>query len=245
MGKKRQVLIAGAAAAALLVSIGLYVALRPSAPAGTPSGAETGVAAAGGFTFFDIDADTPLTDALRRDLVSRLGSDAIAYRMPFSLEMNERGFLKTHFPELHRLDRQLVGPFGERREHNTVTLTYRHAGGMQVPFEYVELVFSNYDRRPLLFVIRPEAAGPAMLDALKRKYGPPGVVSWQEGAAETFWWEKASDLLLATVAPDRFGKPRYRFRIVFSRNLRGMLQREKEEADQREQRRRKAGERAF
>lgn len=198
-----------------------------------------------GFTFFDVGVNTQIDDALRRDLQGQLGSDAIGYRLPITLEFNYKGFLADHFPEIDRLNRALNAPFGERKEHDTLVLMYRRAHKMETPFDYVELVFSNHTKRPLLFRIEPAGVGPAILDTLIEKYGPPRTIQWGDGDAKTLWWEDHTDLLFASVSPNRFGTPVYRFRIVFTRNIETMLKREIAEQQDREQQRRKAGEKAF
>ncbi len=198
-----------------------------------------------GFTFFDVGVNTQIDDALRRDLQRQLGSDAIAYRLPISLDFNYKGFLADHFPEIDRVNRALNAPLGERKEHDTLVLMYRRAHKKETPFDYVELVFSNHTKRPLLFRIEPAGVGPAILDALIEKYGPPRTIQWSDGEAKTLWWEDHTDLLLATVSPNRFGTPVYRFRIVFTRNIETMLKREIELGQKRDQERRKAGEKAF
>ncbi|MFZ7125845.1 MAG: hypothetical protein ACOWWM_06790 [Desulfobacterales bacterium] len=198
-----------------------------------------------GFTFFDIDAKTPLSDQLRDALKRRLGSDAIAYRMPFNIEFNRRAFLKEHFPNLFEVNSELNAPFGERREHDTVSLTYRRAQRMQVPFNYVELVFSNATRLPLFFKIEPAGVGPQLLDTLKEKYGDPQTIRQNEANAWTHWWEADSDYLIVTVEPDRFGDPRYRFFIIFTRNIEELIASEKTAGEQIRSQRRKAGESAF
>ncbi len=245
MGRKTQIWIVGASFAVIILSLTGYFLWPTRSDEPAENRVSRSINPKSGFTFFDIDAETRLDDALRDALESRLGSDAIAYRMPFNIDLNYRGFLKEHFPNLHRINQDLNAPFGERREHNTVKLMYRRARRKQVPFEYVELVFSNFNKRPLLFQIQPAGVGPAILETLKEKYGPPRSISWGGGEAETLWWEYETDLLFATIAPDRFGNPEYRFNIIFTRNIEDMILSEKTEAERREAKRRKAGENAF
>ena len=98
-----------------------------------------------GITFFDVGAETVFSDALRDRLRKSLGPDAIAYRSTIDLEFNARGFLQREFPILHDLNQRLNTPAGERVEHDTVKLMYRYAVKENLPFSYVELVFSNFN----------------------------------------------------------------------------------------------------
>lgn len=245
MGKKTQIWIVGIASAAIIILLAGYFIW----PSGSDEQAENELpwqeGPKSGFTFFDINAETRLNDSLRKALESRLGSDAIAYRMPVTIDVNYRGFLKDHFPHLDRINRNLNAPFGERREHNTVKLMYRRAHRKQIPFQYVELIFSNFNRRPLLFRIEPAGVGPAILETLREKYGSPRSISWSDGQAETLWWEYETDLLFATIEPNRFGEPEYRFQIIFTRNIEDMIRKEKTAAEERNAKRREAGEKAF
>lgn len=245
MGRRVQILIIGSVVGVVLLSLAGFVLWRSDATAPADPVTASPDNLKSGFSFFDVGAATRLTDPLRESLESHLGSDAIAYRMPLTIELNYPGFLNNHFPQLDRINRDLNAPFGERREHDTVTLMYRRARKKKVPFEYVELVFSNVDKRPLLFKIQPAGVGKTILEALVDKYGEPRSIPWGEDSAETLWWTSETDLLFATIAPDRFGKPEYQFRIVFTRNIEAMIQREKEAADRRAAERRKAGETAF
>jgi len=103
-----------------------------------------------GITFFDVGANTVFSNALRDRLRKNLGPDAIAYRNTIDLEFNTKGFLQRQFPILHDLNQRLNTPAGERVEHDTVKLMYRYAVKENLPFSYVELVFSNNSGKPLL-----------------------------------------------------------------------------------------------
>jgi hypothetical protein len=101
------------------------------------------------FTFFELGSNSVLSKAVRKNLAARLGRDAIEHRSVLDLEINYPGFLKAHFPHLDQLNQKLNSPPRERIEHNTIKLMYRYAQNKNVPFDYVELIFSNYTQTPM------------------------------------------------------------------------------------------------
>ena len=105
------------------------------------------------FTFFDLGKNSRFSESVRKNLNRQLGNDAIARRSPIDLEINYYGFLNEHFPSLHALNAQLNPSTARRIEHNNVKLMFRYARKEDLPFEYVELLFSNYSGLPLLFKI--------------------------------------------------------------------------------------------
>ena len=105
------------------------------------------------FTFFNLSKQSILSKSVRSDLNQKLGRDATEYRSIIDLDINYYGFLQKYFPSLYELNQNLNSPAGERIEHNTVKLMYRYARKENIPFDYVELVFSNYSQHPLLFRI--------------------------------------------------------------------------------------------
>jgi len=106
------------------------------------------------FTFFDIGRNSMFSDRIRVGLTDRLGNDAIERRSIVDLEINYKGFLRDHLPELDALNRQLNHPPGERVEHDVIRLMYRYARTRNSPFDYVELVFDGQSHRPLVFLMR-------------------------------------------------------------------------------------------
>ena len=60
------------------------------------------------FTFFELGKTTRLTNGVRSDLRDKLGRDAIERRSILNLEINRQGFLKTYFPELAGLNKQVI-----------------------------------------------------------------------------------------------------------------------------------------
>lgn len=198
-----------------------------------------------GFTFFNLGASTVLNDAIRRDLRDRLGPYATETRSIIDLEVNYRGFLQEHFPELHQLNRRLNSPIGERVAHPTEKLMFRHARRQKVPFEKVFLVFSGYTQTPLLFNIHMPKEGQETLTALTEKYGRPGEIPWGESGARTLFWREDADVLMVTVSTDVFGEAQYHIMIYFGDNLEDLVRRKQEELRQRQEQLQQRGVRAF
>ena len=197
------------------------------------------------FTFFDLGINSRLNKKVRQQLGDKLGRDAIEHRSIIDLEINYSGFLKKYFPGLHELNQRLNFPPGERVEHNTVKLMYRYAQKKNVPFEYVELVFSNYTNAPILFRIhfREDEAG--IISTLESKYGEPQVIAWKEGNGQSMSWMKNSDFLIVSQVPDQFGNPRYQIAIYFVKNLEQLIAAEKNEQQEKNLKRSQSGKTAF
>jgi hypothetical protein len=197
------------------------------------------------FTFFDLGVNSRLNKKVRQDLGNQLGRDAIEYRSILDLEINYKGFLKKYFPDLNELNQRLNFPPGERVEHNTVKLMYRYATKKNLLFDYVELVFSNYTKAPILFRINFQEDEAGIIKTLESKYGQPQVVSWKEENGKSIYWMKNGDFLIASLVPDQFGNPTYQIVIYFVRNLEQLIAAEKEGRKEKSIERNQSGERAF
>jgi hypothetical protein len=176
------------------------------------------------FTFFDIGSKSLYSDATRRSLKKKLGNDSISHRNMVKLETNYPGFLRQYFPELEALDRRLNSNIGERVDHNTTRLMYRYARKRNVPFEYVEIIFSNYSKHPILINIRFKEDVLGTLDRLKAKYGAAGQIDWGRDSGKTLFWKKQQDYLLVSMVPDQFGAIEHRVSIYFVANLRQLIE---------------------
>ncbi len=209
--------------------------------------AETAPVAVGqeSFTFFELGANTKLTEDIRKDLGKKLGRDAIERRSILDLDTNYEGFIKKHLPQIDELNRKLNFPPGERVEHDIVKLMYRYAQKKNAPFDYVELVFSEYTKTPLLFKINFQTDETGIVETLKTKYGPPQAIDWKEENGHSMVWRKSMDLLLVSLVPDQFGHHEYQVIIYFVQNLKQLLEIEKNELKKREQQRAKSGKTAF
>jgi hypothetical protein len=197
------------------------------------------------FTFFELGSNSRLSKNVRKELSNKLGRDAIEQRSILDLETNYKGFLKTYFPGLNELNQKLNFPPGERVEHNTIKLMYRYALKKNVPFDYVELVFSQFSRAPLLFRVnfRDDEAG--IVDALETKYGQPQVFSWQEESGQSMYWIRNDDVLIVSLVPDQFGNPTYQIIICFVKNLEQLIAAEREEQKEKSLERTRSGKTAF
>jgi hypothetical protein len=197
------------------------------------------------FTFFDLGPGTKFTKNIRKELQKKLGRDAIERRSIIDLEINYRGFLKKYFPQLEELNRRLNFPPGERVEHNTVKLMYRYAQKKDVPFEYVELIFSGYTDTPILFRIRFRKDEANIVETLKTKYGPPTVIDWKEENGKSIFWKRNSDYMVASMVPDQFGVHSHQIAIFFVENLTELVDTEQMARGKREAQRAKSGKSAF
>ncbi len=199
----------------------------------------------GSFTFFDLGKHTKLTEGVRSGLTGKLGHDAIQRRNIIDLEINYDGFLKEYFPEVDDLNRQLNFPPRERVEHNTVKLMYRYARKIDVPFDLVELVFSGYSQKPILFRIYFKADEANTVEALKEKYGAPELMNWRKDNGRSMFWKKEGDLLILNFIPNRFGSFDHQIVIYYVDNLKQLIETERKEKEDRELQRAKTGKQAF
>jgi hypothetical protein len=197
-----------------------------------------------GITFFDVGAETVFSDALRDRLRKNLGPDAIAYRNTIDLEFNTKGFLQRQFPILHDLNQRLNTPAGERVEHDTVKLMYRYAVKENLPFSYVELVFSNNSGKPLLIHVRSRDLSD-IVRTLEEKYGSPQAIDQPAEEGRFFFWRDHQDVLLVSIIPTWRGDKEYRLVIYYVDNLEKMVAIEEKERRQKEEERRHAGEKIF
>ena len=197
------------------------------------------------FTFFDIGSNTQYSDATRRSLKKKLGNDAISHRNMIKLEMNYPGFLRQYFPELDELDRRLNSSIGERVDHYTTRLMYRYARKRKVPFDYVEILFSNYSKHPVLIDIQFKEDAHGTVDRLKTKYGPSREIRWDKDSGKTLVWKKNQDYLLVSIVPDQFGVLEHRITIYFGDNLLDLIETEQTRQLRSSEAQSKSGQSAF
>ena len=197
------------------------------------------------FTFFDLGKNSRFSESVRKNLNRQLGNDAIARRSPIDLEINYYGFLNEHFPSLHALNAQLNPSTARRIEHNNVKLMFRYARKQDLPFEYVELLFSNYSSLPLLFKINFKKDEDNIVETLKTKYGAPRSIDWNSRGGQSMYWEKDNDILIVSLVPDQFGNPEYQIRIFFVENIRTLLATESAEKEKQKSQRARSGKTAF
>ena len=197
------------------------------------------------FTFFDISTDTALTETIRKTLSDQLGSETVAESSPIDLSMNYQGFLQKYSKELSELNYKLNDTTGARIEHNTFTLTYRYPPKDKTLFDYVRLMFSNYSKKPLLFIISAEKEASTILDTLIAKYGEPKINNWDEKQGVSYHWQKGEDILILSQSLNRIGNPEFNIHIYFEHNINELLLTEKREVLKKEQEQRRVDREAF
>jgi hypothetical protein len=197
-----------------------------------------------GFTFFNIGANTKLTAQIRKQLRDQLGSDAVENRNPIDLEINYEGFLEAYFTDLYQLNKKLNDPPRQRVEHNTLKLRYRYTQSKNVSFDYVELEFSNFTQKPLLFKIITRKNGQEIIDAIRKKHGKPNTIKLEGDRGRTLYWEKNEDIFVISITKDRYGLVEYRIVIYFIDNIRELIQTEEANRSKEEERTR-GGRKAF
>lgn len=209
------------------------------------SGKETTEKSPEGFTFFDLGENTQFSNDIRSRLREKLGSDAKESWVTLDLSLNYQGFLQTHFPVLHELNKKLNSPLGERVEHDTTKLTFRYAQKKNVPFKLVQLVFSNYTNRPLLIYVKSTEEGSGVVDTITKKHGVPKTIDWDQEEGRSLYWEKNKSILVISISNDRFGNPEYQTNIYYVSNLEELLWREEQQAKKEEEEVKKTGKTAF
>ncbi len=210
----------------------------PQAPGPSPSNTQ-------GFTFFELTAESRLTSNLRKDLEKKLGSDAITRKSPLDLAIAPETFLRENFPKVHALNRRLNYSPRERIEHNVTKLMYRYPGRKQVPFSFVELIFSNYTGKPLVFHTSAKQEGATAIQTLEEKYGEPRVAQWDEGRQKVLYWRKEGELMAVYALRDRFGNPEFRVQLLFFEALEELLRTEEKEREALDQEKKDAVRDAF
>jgi len=179
------------------------------------------------FSFFDVGVNTPLSRELRNRLGGILGDAAISNQNIMDLSLNlDPDFLESHFPRLDHLNRDLNSPPGERVEHNTTKMTYRYAVKKDLPFSYVELLFSKYSRMPLIIRVLFQKDTLDIRTSLEEKYGSPVEVPWKQENGRSLFWKKNDDFLFYCFVPNQFGVPEYRVTIYFTQRIASLLEME-------------------
>ena len=197
------------------------------------------------FTFFDLGKATRLTSGVRKELSSKLGRDAIERRSILDLEINYPGFLKKYFPDIDALNQKLNFPPRERVEHNTIKLMYRYGRTKNVPFDIVELVFSDYTKNPIFFKISFKTDEANTTETLKQRYGQPKLIDWEQDNGKSMAWEKSGDHLILSLIPNRFGSYDHQIVIYYIENIKLLLEMERKEKQAIEEQRAKSGNQAF
>ena len=243
--QQRNLIIVLLTAGSLIVVIFTAIALTRSQRDIQIAAPADSALSSGGFTFFDLDRTTVLSRGIRKALSEMLGSDAIAHATPIDLTVVNQRFLETHLAVLDTLNKRLNPAMGGRREHDTTRLTYHRAEQHQMPFRYIELVFSNITGQPLYFTINPTDDFADSIATLASKYGPPRIVQAENMDSPVRIWEQDGDILVATTFPRRNGRLSQELRIYFVDNLEQLVESEDQALRRQDRNTRQAGERAF
>ena len=224
----------------IIIGIILFKFTDKTTPASFSAVSDTTVR---GFTFLDLHADSILTDKVRDRLKEILGSEAVENKTVLDLEMHYPGFLERYFPDLSELNKKLNFEGGRRIriEHNTTKLIYRYS----TAFHYVELFFSNYTQKPLLFRIKTKRDGMDYLATLQQKYGDPQIVTWQDQKGKSLFWNLDKDVLILSLFADQYGQPQFEIMICHVGNIENLLTTEKKEPGQRKSEKAEAGRKLF
>lgn len=214
-------ILAGLLPLALLV---MFTAACGNDPENTPPRSES--TNSGSFTFFNIGKNTRITGQAREDLEDLLGDAAVERRGIVNLEISRGALLQDHFPELERMNRQLNSEIGLRVKHPIVRLMYRYAKQKGLPYDLVELVFSEKTKKPLLIRLQFKTGAADALKALEAKHGPPRNLDWGRENASSRVWEKEGDYLFYSVIPKRGNKVEYRIAIYFTGAIEALTQSE-------------------
>lgn len=178
------------------------------------------------YSFFDVDVNSVLSYSLKSRLDEILGDHSTETRNTINLNINLEGFLKDYFPYFDNLNQRLNSPSRERVEHNTLKLAYRYAINKQLPFNYVEILFSQFTETPLLIRVNFKKDELNIIETLKNKYGEPRQIPWKEENGKSLCWEKGGDLLILSFVPDQFGNPTYEVVIYFAKRLEDLIKAE-------------------
>jgi len=123
-------------------------------------------------------------------------------------------------------NRRLNSSAGIRVDHNITRLTWRYIPEDSEPFEFAELLFSNYTGKPLLVHIRLRTGQEQAVPDLKKKYGPPRRINWGREIEYSLVWEKHRDVLVFSAVANQFEKPEYEITLYYVNNLEEFLSRE-------------------
>jgi hypothetical protein len=197
------------------------------------------------FTFFGVGPETKINKNLRDELRNTLGSDAIETRTTINLEILYPGFIQEHFQHIHQLNQQLNKNPRQRSEHNTIKIMFRYIPDRIRPFNYVELLFSNYSQKPLYCKIRAKNDGIEILDLLKTRYGDPDKIDWGKPEEWSFFWKSHGDILIFSNKPDKVGNPEYFLTIYYVNNIEDFIEKEEQEKGVQDDEAKKRLKRAF
>jgi hypothetical protein len=234
-------IIAGIIFVILFISV-ISVLFRQEIPS---SGRRDGLNPEDAFTFFGVGPNTKINKSLRDELRNTLGSDAIETRTTINLEILYPGFIQEYFQDIYQLNQKLNENPRQRIEHNTIKIMFRYIPDRIRPFNYVELLFSNYSQKPLYGKIRAKNDGIEILDLLRTRYGVPDKIDWGKPEEWSFFWKNHGDILIFSNKPDKFGNPEYFLTIYYVSNIEDFIEKEEQEKRVQDEEAKKRLKRAF
>ena len=169
-------------------------------------------------SFFEMDRYSVLTRKLRNQLKKRLGPDRLETWRPFELEVlpESVGRVSGAGSLLSELS---DAAFKELSGRHVLELSYRYAEKRGIPFSEIRLVFSGFDKKPLLVELFPRGDGKEAVAHIERRFGKMRDVVTTEDGILVRRWSDAGDLVLAARVKDRYGNPQERMAVIFSKNL--------------------------
>jgi hypothetical protein len=234
-------IIAGIIFVILFISV-ISVLFRQEIPS---SGRRDGLNPEDAFTFFGVGPNTKINKSLRDELRNTLGSDAIETRTTINLEILYPGFIQEYFQDIYQLNQKLNENPRQRIEHNTIKIMFRYIPDRIRPFNYVELLFSNYSQKPLYGKIRAKNDGIEILDLLRTRYGVPDKIDWGKPEEWSFFWKNHGDILIFSNKPDKFGNPEYFLTIYYVNNIEDFIEKEEQQKRVQDEEAKKRLKRAF
>ncbi|CAN2043183.1 hypothetical protein GMMP1_1090011 [Candidatus Magnetomoraceae bacterium gMMP-1] len=197
-----------------------------------------------GFTFFNLSADTTLSNKLRDNLSDKLGYGSEEDHTTMDLGINYRDFLEKYFPELAELNKKL-NPAKIRIEHNTIKLTYRHTKKKNTPFDSAEIIFSKYTKKPLVIEIKSKKQVLSIIDTIKTKHGQPDIIKWDGERGRSLYWKETDDVMIMSIISDKLGNSKYQIMIFYVNNIKKLIHTEEQEKTKQEKVKKKAVESVF
>jgi len=185
------------------------------------------------FQFMDIGANTVMDSEVRDRLRGALGSDATDRSSTIDLELRYKGFLKTYYPDLAKLNQRLNVNDVVRKEYPATRLTFRNTRQRNTVFDYVEIIYGHASGCPLLIKMIAKNEIPDLIKTVTDKYGPPQKIPISEGKSWSLSWDKNKDVFVIARIIGRQNQPEYHMLIVYANRLEQMLARSEKEEQQR------------
>lgn len=177
------------------------------------------------FQFMDIGANTVIDSGVRDRLREALGPGAVDPHSTIDLELKYKGFLKTYYPDLARVNQRLNINDVVRKEYPATRLTFRNARQRDSVFDYVEVIYDDESGCPLLIKTIAKREIPGLIRPLEDKYGEPDKISISQGKSWSLSWRKNGDVFVIARIMGRYDLPEHHMMILYLNRLEQMLSR--------------------